>query len=103
MLSNGVSVFRVMPSPRRVAFLATAAAAIVTYGLPAHVQDDKCGKFQSLSDQETCRRELQGTQPQPPLEPYCLPIAASQWRAIRSGQRVVVRGVDGCFQVWNDR
>ncbi len=74
------------------------AAAVATLVAPAHAQADRCAKFPSPADQARCRQEL--TQA-PPTEPFCLPMTAQQFRAVKAGYRVRVPGVDGCEQVWN--
>jgi hypothetical protein len=66
--------------------------------------DEKCNKFQSRRDKQRCQREFISTQVQSVQgrpSPYCLPITIQQMAAIRRGQRILVRGVDGCSQQWN--
>lgn len=83
---------------RYVAHLAAVAAAAATISAPAYAQADRCAMFQSVADQLRCSSELSQS---PQAVPYCLPMTGQQVRAVRSGQRVVVPGVDGCSQVWN--
>lgn len=75
--------------------------ALATFTAPAHAQAERCARFQNPADQARCRSELLGSIQSPSGPPYCLPMTTQQHRAAMTGQRVVVRGIDGCWQEWN--
>jgi hypothetical protein len=61
---------------------------------------EKCRKFARHEDMMLCWKDLSSPM-KTQSDPYCLPITDRQMAGIRSGQRVLVSGVDGCSQIWN--
>jgi hypothetical protein len=64
-----------------------------------------CKSFSSTADRMACIRDKSASKPPGnnagTIEPYCLPMKQSHLRQIERGERVVVRGVGGCWMTWN--